>query len=105
MMAAAISTTKNVHSMAQPQTKLWMSASVADGFNSPIMNQIPTPLSAPNTSVTSTKNLLSFWRNSNVAVSPAFTARRSVTTRNNPPPMAKCETKTCSTAMTAIKIP
>ncbi len=51
MMAAAISMTKKVHSMAHPHTKLWMRTSVAAGLSSPMMNQMPTPVSAPKTTL------------------------------------------------------
>ena len=50
------STIKKTHSMAQPNTKLWISVLVASGFVSPMANQMPTPEMVPNTPVTIKKN-------------------------------------------------
>jgi len=91
--------------MAHPHTKWWISTSVAAGFKRPMMNQIPTPVSAPKTSVIKTKNFVSDSRYSSFRVSPAFLADVSATTRYNPPPMAKWDTKTWGTAIAAISTP
>jgi hypothetical protein len=42
-----ISRKKKTHSMAQPQTKMWMRSLVAVGEMRPMVNQMPTPLTAP----------------------------------------------------------
>ena len=55
MMAAAISTKKKTHSIAHPHTKVWMRVEVASGLTSPMVNQMPTPVMAPKTSVSSSK--------------------------------------------------
>ena len=57
-MAAAISTKKKTHSMAQAHTKMRMRALVAAGLMRPMVNQIPTPETAPKTSVTRMKKRL-----------------------------------------------
>ena len=51
------STMKKTHSIAQPKTKLWISALVASGLARPMANQMPTPLTVPKTAVRIKKNL------------------------------------------------
>ena len=53
---ARISTRKNTHSMAQTQTKVWISSLVASGLMRPMVNHMPTPVTAPTTNVKKTKN-------------------------------------------------
>jgi len=60
MKSETISVTKKTHSVPQAKTKVWISTEVADGFKSEMVNQIPTPVSAPNTMVRSRKNLVCF---------------------------------------------
>ncbi len=96
---------KNVHSMPHAHTKLWMRSSVAFGLSRPITNQIATPERAPKTTVASTKKRLTLRTNARPSSSCLRRARPSATTRYRPPPMAKCDTKTWSTAITAIRGP
>ena len=67
--------------------------------------QIPTPLMAPKTRVSSTKKRLCLFTRSRSRASPVRLARISVSTSHNPPPTAKWETNTCSTDTTAISTP
>jgi hypothetical protein len=46
--------------VAQPKTKVRIKTSVAKGEARPIVHQIPTPVIAPKTTVSSTKNRV--WR-------------------------------------------
>ena len=64
----------------------WLSLVVINGIlsfmlTSAIVNQMPTPVSAPSTSVTRTKARLRAFRKPSIAASPARLARRSATTR------------------------
>ena len=54
-MAEMISTKKKTHSIAHPQTKVWISEDVASGLTSPMVNQMPTPVRVPKTSVSRAK--------------------------------------------------
>ncbi len=70
-----------------------------------MVNQIPTPLMAPKTTVTRTKNLVCVRSQVSTPLSPCLSALRSVSTRNNPPPTAKCDTKTCRIDTSAMSSP
>ena len=56
MKAEAISTTKKTYSVAQAKTKVRISTCVASGEARPMVHQMATPVMAPITTVSSTKN-------------------------------------------------
>jgi len=78
---ATISTTKNTHSVAQPNTKLWIRIEVAAGFTREMINQMPTPVMPPMTMVISRKNLACFLVNSRIAGLFSRNPLRSARTR------------------------
>ena len=78
---------------------------MACGWTRPIVNQMPTPVSAPNTSVRRTKPRLSRRTKARSAASPSRRAFRSATTRKSPPPTAKCDTNTWTIAIAAMSRP
>ncbi len=55
-MAAVISRKNITHSVAQPQTKWLISHFVPTGWINPMVTQMATPVTAPNTRVSRTKN-------------------------------------------------
>ena len=82
-----------------------MSAEVATGCTRPIVTQMPTPEIAPNTVETRISiNELRFAM-ARMAGLRRFTASVSITAIANPPPIAKCETRTWVIATIPMSTP
>ena len=91
--------------MAHAHTKVVTRALVAWGWTRAIVNQMPTPVSAPRTRVRRMNPRLSARTKPRKASSRSRRAFVSASTRKSPPPTAKCEMKTCTIATAAMSSP